>query len=51
MTVSGVLQNVSTVINTVVNIISENPVLSAFIGLSIVAFGALTFKKLLSSSD
>lgn len=47
MTVSGMLSDVSTVLNAVINIISNNAVLSANIGLGIVAFGALTFKKLL----
>lgn len=47
MSVSGMLSEVSTVLNAVINIISNNSVLSTNIGLSIVAFGALTFKKLL----
>lgn len=48
MTVSGVLSQVSTVIGTVVDIISGNSVLSAFLGLTIVTAGAIAFKKLLA---
>lgn len=48
MTVSGVLSNVSTVIGTVVDIISGNAVLSAFVGLAVVSAGALAFKMLLA---
>lgn len=48
MTVNGVLSNVSTVIGTVVDIISGNPVLSSLLGLAVVSAGALAFKKLLA---
>ena len=48
MTVNGVLSDVSTVIGTVVDIISSNPVLSALLGLAVVSVGAMAFKKLLA---
>lgn len=48
MTVSGVLSDVSTVIGTVVDVISANPVLSALLGLAVLSVGALAFKKLLA---
>lgn len=48
MTVSGVLSQVSTVIGTVVDIISGNPVLSAMLGLAVVTVGAFAFKSLLA---
>lgn len=48
MTVNGVLSNVSSVIGAVVDIISGNAVLSAFVGLAVVSAGALAFKKLLA---
>lgn len=48
MTVSGVLSDVSTVIGAVVDIVSGNAVLSAFVGLAVVTVGAIAFKKLLS---
>lgn len=48
MTVESVLSGVSAVISTVFNIIGDNPVLSAFIGVSLVSLGALTFKRLIS---
>lgn len=48
MSVDSVLSGVSAVISTVVNIIGDNPVLSAFIGVSLVSLGAFTFKSLIS---
>lgn len=48
MSVSGVLSNVSAVISTVVNIIGDNPVLSAFLGISLVSLGAFAFKSLIA---
>lgn len=48
MTVNGVLSNVSAVISTVVSIIGENPVLSAFVGLALVGLGAMAFKSLIA---
>lgn len=48
MTVDGVLSNVSAVLSTVVNIISGNSVLSAYVGIGLVAMGALVFKALIA---
>jgi hypothetical protein len=48
MTVDGVLSNVGTVIGTVVDIISGNPVLSSLLGLAVVSVGAMAFKQLLA---
>lgn len=48
MTVDGVLSNVSAVLSTVVNIISGNAVLSAYVGIGLVAMGALAFKALIA---
>ena len=47
MTVDSIMTNVSSVINTVVDIISNNSVLSTLLGMGVVSVGALTFKKLL----
>lgn len=47
MTVDGVLSNVSAVLSTVVNIIGNNPVLSAYVGIGLVALGAFAFKSLI----
>ena len=48
MSVNSVLSDVSAVIGTVVQIIGDNPVLSAFIGISLVSLGAFAFKSLIA---
>lgn len=48
MTVDGVLSNVGAVLSTVVNIISDNAVLSAYVGIGLVAMGAFAFKSLIA---
>lgn len=50
ITVSGVLENVATVITTVVSTIAGNPLLACFVGLGLVSAGAYTFRKLMKSS-
>ena len=47
MTVSGVLENVSTVINTVVTCVTGNPVIAVFVGMGVVGGGIALFRKLM----
>lgn len=50
MTVSGLLTDVSTVINTVVTTIAGNPLLAVFVGLGIVSAGTIVFRRFCKSS-
>jgi len=45
MTVESVVSDVSTLLNTAVNAIAGNPVLAAFLGLSLVGAAAGLFAK------
>ncbi len=47
MTVSGVLENVSSVITTVVSCVTDNPVIAVFIGMGVVGGGVALFRKLM----
>ena len=47
MTVAGVLENVSTVINTVVTCVTGNPVIAVFVGMGVVGGGVALFRKLM----
>ncbi len=47
MTVAGVLENVSTVINTVVTCVTGNPVIAVFVGMGVVGGGIALFRKLM----
>lgn len=47
MTVSGVLENVSSVISTVVGCVTDNPVIAVFIGMGVVGAGIALFRKLM----
>lgn len=47
MTVSGVLENVTTVITTVVSCVTSNPVIAVFIGMGVVGGGVGLFRKLM----
>lgn len=50
ITVSGLLTDVSTVINTVVTTIAGNPLLAVFVGLGIVSAGTIVFRRFCKSS-
>lgn len=50
MTVSGLLTDVATVINTVVTTIAGNPLLAVFVGLGLVSAGTVVFRRLCKSS-
>lgn len=50
MTVSGLLTDVTTVINTVVTTIAGNPLLAVFVGLGLVSAGTVVFRRLCKSS-
>lgn len=47
MTVSGVLENVSTVITTVVSCVTDNPVIAVFVGMGVVGGGVALFRRLM----
>lgn len=47
MTVSGVLENVSTVISTVVTCVTGNPVIAVFLGMGVVGGGVALFRRLM----
>lgn len=47
MTVSGVLENVSTVISTVVSCVTGNPVIAVFVGMGVVGGGVALFRRLM----
>lgn len=47
MTVSGVLENVSTVISTVVTCVTGNPVIAVFLGMGVVGGGVTLFRRLM----
>lgn len=47
MTVSGVLENVSTVISTVVTCVTANPVSAVFLGMGVVGGGVALFRRLM----
>ena len=47
MTVAGVLENVSSVINTVVTCVTGNPVVAVFVGMGVVGGGVALFRKLM----
>lgn len=47
MTVSGVLENVSTVISTVVSCVTGNPVIAVFLGMGVVGGGVALFRRLM----
>lgn len=49
MSVSGVLESVSAVISSVVGLITDNPVIAVFIGMSVVGGGVALFRKLMRS--
>lgn len=48
MTIASVLSGVSTVITTVVETCSDNPVTAAIIGMSVVGVGVGLFRRFLS---
>lgn len=50
MTVSGMLTDVGTLLNEVVTVIAGNPVMSAFLGISLLGAGAKLFKRIRKSA-
>ncbi len=47
MTVSGVLDNVSSVITTVVGCVTANPVFAVLVGMGVVGGGVALFRKIM----
>lgn len=47
MSVSGVLEGVSSVISTVVGLVTDNPVVAVFVGIGVVGGGIGLFRKLM----
>ena len=50
MTVSGLLTDVGTLLNQVIDIIGGNPVLSALLGCALVGVGARLFRRIRKST-